>query len=122
MTESMYGVLKSAAGSKNHLQKSQKEDIGSGIIGAGEELIEGVTGIFKKPVKQAQKSGVKGFFKGLGKGVAGAVTAPVTAALRVGTSVTGEVAAGSKMARKDSEGNLIQNAKRIRNPRYISAS
>ena len=38
--------------------------------------MNGVTGIFEKPIEGAVSGGVSGFFEGLGKGLLGVVTKP----------------------------------------------
>lgn len=38
--------------------------------------MEGVGGVFTKPISGAKEEGVEGFFKGVGKGVVGLVTRP----------------------------------------------
>ncbi len=38
--------------------------------------MNGVTGIFEKPIEGAMSGGVTGFFGGLGKGIVGVVTKP----------------------------------------------
>lgn len=38
--------------------------------------MDGVTGVFTKPISGAREEGVEGFFKGMGKGVVGLVTRP----------------------------------------------
>ena len=38
--------------------------------------MEGVGGVFTKPISGAKQEGVEGFFKGVGKGVVGLVTRP----------------------------------------------
>lgn len=39
-------------------------------------VVDGVTGVFTKPISGAKEQGVEGFFKGLGKGAVGLVTRP----------------------------------------------
>lgn len=39
-------------------------------------MVDGVTGVFTKPISGAKEEGVEGFFKGVGKGVAGLLTRP----------------------------------------------
>ena len=41
-------------------------------------VLDGVTGVFTKPVEGAIEDGVEGFFKGVGKGVVGLVTRPAS--------------------------------------------
>lgn len=39
-------------------------------------VVDGVTGVFTKPISGAKEEGVGGFFKGLGKGAVGLVARP----------------------------------------------
>lgn len=39
-------------------------------------MVDGVSGVFTKPISGAREEGVEGFFKGVGKGVVGLVTRP----------------------------------------------
>lgn len=39
-------------------------------------FVDGVTGVFTKPIEGAQEDGVEGFFKGLGWGAVGLVARP----------------------------------------------
>lgn len=39
-------------------------------------VVDGVTGVFTKPISGAKQQGIEGFFKGLGKGAVGLVTRP----------------------------------------------
>lgn len=41
-------------------------------------MVDGVTGVFTKPIDGAREEGVEGFFKGMGKGVVGLVTRPAS--------------------------------------------
>ncbi|KAK2175851.1 hypothetical protein NP493_702g01003 [Ridgeia piscesae] len=41
-------------------------------------VVDGVTGIVRKPVEGAKKEGVEGFFKGVGKGLVGVITRPAS--------------------------------------------
>lgn len=43
--------------------------------------MEGVEGVFEKPISGARKHGVGGFFKGVGQGMVGLVARPLTGAL-----------------------------------------
>uniref|UniRef100_A0A183IKA9 VPS13_C domain-containing protein n=1 Tax=Soboliphyme baturini TaxID=241478 RepID=A0A183IKA9_9BILA len=51
-----------------------------------EGVVEGVTGVFTKPVEGAREEGVIGFMKGLGKGLIGAVARPVSGAVDFASS------------------------------------
>ncbi|KAK8381851.1 hypothetical protein O3P69_015099 [Scylla paramamosain] len=48
---------------------------GKGIVTG---VVDGVTGVFLKPIDGAREEGVEGFFKGMGKGVVGLVTRPAS--------------------------------------------
>ncbi|KAG0723185.1 Vacuolar protein sorting-associated protein 13 [Chionoecetes opilio] len=48
---------------------------GKGIVTG---VMDGVTGVFLKPIDGAREEGVEGFFKGVGKGVVGLVTRPAS--------------------------------------------
>ena len=54
---------------------------GAGVVAGGTEiargLVEGVGGIFTKPIEGAQEGGALGFFKGVGQGIVGAAVKPV---------------------------------------------
>lgn len=39
-------------------------------------VVDGVSGVFTKPISGAKEEGVEGFFKGVGKGMVGLVTRP----------------------------------------------
>lgn len=41
-------------------------------------VVDGVSGVFLKPISGAKKEGVEGFFKGMGKGVVGLVARPTS--------------------------------------------
>ncbi|XP_036365427.1 vacuolar protein sorting-associated protein 13A [Octopus sinensis] len=49
-------------------------------------VVDGVTGIVRKPIEGAQKEGVEGFFKGIGKGLVGAVTRPTSGVIDFASS------------------------------------
>ena len=54
---------------------------GAGVLAGGTEMargiVEGVGGIFTKPIEGAQEEGALGFFKGVGQGILGAAVKPV---------------------------------------------
>lgn len=39
-------------------------------------VVDGVTGVFTKPIEGAREQGVEGFFRGLGRGAVGLVARP----------------------------------------------
>lgn len=43
--------------------------------------MEGVEGVFEKPISGARNDGVRGFFKGVSKGMVGLVARPLSGAL-----------------------------------------
>lgn len=49
-------------------------------------VVDGVTGIVRKPIEGAQKEGVEGFFKGIGKGLVGVVTRPTSGVIDFASS------------------------------------
>lgn len=55
-----------------------QEGLARGAKGLAMGFVEGVTGVFSKPIEGAKKEGVGGFAKGVGKGVVGLVTRPVS--------------------------------------------
>jgi vacuolar protein sorting-associated protein 13A/C len=46
--------------------------------------VNGITGIFTKPIEGASREGVTGFFKGVGKGLLGGIASPFIAVLKLG--------------------------------------
>uniref|UniRef100_A0A8C2YMD7 Vacuolar protein sorting 13 homolog C n=1 Tax=Chinchilla lanigera TaxID=34839 RepID=A0A8C2YMD7_CHILA len=58
----------------------QPKDFGDSLARGGKGfllgVVDGVTGIIKKPVEGAKREGAAGFFKGIGKGLVGAVARP----------------------------------------------
>ncbi|XP_033612139.1 vacuolar protein sorting-associated protein 13C, partial [Fukomys damarensis] len=58
----------------------QPKDFGDSLARGGKGfllgVVDGMTGIIKKPVEGAKKEGAAGFFKGIGKGLVGAVARP----------------------------------------------
>ncbi|XP_049842368.1 LOW QUALITY PROTEIN: intermembrane lipid transfer protein Vps13-like [Schistocerca gregaria] len=55
-------------------------NVQTGLAQSGKGLVmgvvDGVTGVFTKPISGAREEGVEGFFKGVGKGMVGLVTRP----------------------------------------------
>ncbi|EPR79417.1 Vacuolar protein sorting-associated protein MRS6, partial [Spraguea lophii 42_110] len=51
------------------------------------DIVDGLTGLIKKPVDGAKK-GVKGFFKGIGKGIAGVIAKPIVGIVGFSTKIT----------------------------------
>lgn len=74
--------------------------------------MEGVTGVFTKPISGAKEQGVGGFFKGLGKGAIGLVARP-TAGLVDFTSDTFDA------VRRVTTGG--EEVNRIRPPRFFTS-
>lgn len=75
-------------------------------------FLEGVTGVFTKPITGAKEQGVGGFFKGLGKGAIGLVARPAAGIVDF-TSDTFDA-----VKRATSEG---EDAHRIRPPRFFTS-
>lgn len=53
-----------------------QEGLARGGKGLVMGVVDGVTGVFTKPIDGAKSDGVEGFFKGLGKGAVGLVARP----------------------------------------------
>lgn len=73
-------------------------------------VVDGVTGVFTKPVTGAQSDGVGGFFKGLGKGAVGLVVRPATGVI--------DFASGSFEAVKRAT-EMSEDVNRLRSPRFL---
>jgi hypothetical protein len=62
-------------------QKATRSGLMSGLVVGGESVVSGissgVTGLFTKPIEEAQKDGALGFIRGVGMGVFGAAVKPV---------------------------------------------
>ena len=54
------------------------DNVVSNVSSLSAGIAKGFTGMFTKPIAEAQKGGAKGFIKGIGKGLFGAVTKPTT--------------------------------------------
>lgn len=80
------------------------ENIASNAETLGRGVIEGVTGVFTKPVQGAREEGASGFVKGLGKGLIGVVLRPVSGAVdftsNTFTQIKRHVYAGFKLFRR----------------------
>ncbi|KAF7282566.1 hypothetical protein GWI33_002356 [Rhynchophorus ferrugineus] len=87
-----------------------------GIARSGKGLVmgvvDGVTGVFTKPVSGAKEQGVEGFFKGLGKGAVGLVARPAAGLV--------DFASGSLDAVKRCA-EVSEDTLRLRPPRFIPA-
>ena len=85
LSGSMYSVIKEITWGQDKRQRRQRS---GGIVdmvkGVGEELADGVTGVFTKPYAGAKEAGLIGFSKGVGKGVVGLAVTPLTVGLRSG--------------------------------------
>jgi vacuolar protein sorting-associated protein 13A/C len=55
-----------------------KEGLARGGKGLVMGVVDGVTGIVRKPMEGAKQEGVEGFFKGMGKGLVGVFTRPAS--------------------------------------------
>ncbi|XP_059615380.1 intermembrane lipid transfer protein Vps13 isoform X2 [Phlebotomus argentipes] len=75
-------------------------------------VVDGVTGVFSKPISGARSDGVEGFFKGLGKGAVGLVTRPTAGVV--------DFASGSFEAVKRAT-EMSEDVTRLRPPRFLKA-
>ncbi|XP_053604237.1 intermembrane lipid transfer protein Vps13 isoform X1 [Plodia interpunctella] len=73
-------------------------------------VVDGVTGVFTKPIEGAREQGVEGFFKGLGRGAVGLVARPTAGVV--------DFAAGSFDAVKRAA-DLSEEVTKRRAPRYL---
>ncbi|XP_055373962.1 intermembrane lipid transfer protein Vps13 [Condylostylus longicornis] len=73
-------------------------------------VVDGVTGVFTKPISGAKEEGVGGFFKGLGKGAIGLVARPTAGVV--------DFASGSLGAVKRCT-ETLEEVQRVRPPRFI---
>ncbi|XP_055686925.1 intermembrane lipid transfer protein Vps13 isoform X2 [Lutzomyia longipalpis] len=73
-------------------------------------VVDGVTGVFSKPISGARSEGVEGFFKGLGKGAVGLVTRPTAGVV--------DFASGSFEAVKRAT-EMSEDVIRLRPPRFL---
>lgn len=89
-----------------------QEGIARGGKGLVMGVVDGVTGVFTKPVQGAKEQGVEGFFKGLGKGAVGLVTRPTAGVI--------DFASGSLDAVKRAT-ELSDDVNRLRPPRFMRA-
>ena len=98
-------------------QQSSRGGFVKGIMGGGESVVtgiaSGVTGLFTKPIEEAQKDGAFGFIRGVGMGVLGAAVKPVLGV----TDGLASVAHGISNELSDQD-----TRERIRPPRAFSRS
>ncbi|XP_063230011.1 intermembrane lipid transfer protein Vps13 isoform X2 [Bacillus rossius redtenbacheri] len=73
-------------------------------------VVDGVSGVFTKPIAGAKEEGVEGFFKGVGKGVVGLVTRPTAGVI--------DFASGSLEAVKR-VAEVSEEVSRLRPPRFL---
>ncbi|KAF1611674.1 UNVERIFIED_CONTAM: Vacuolar protein sorting-associated protein 13, partial [Eudyptes robustus] len=94
----------------------QPQNFGEGITRAGENLtqgvVDGITGVFTKPIEGARQGGVVGFTKGIGKGLIGAVTRPASGLV--------DFASGSLNAVKTVASNA-EDAQHVRPARVVQS-
>lgn len=64
------------------------EGFESGLSSAFDGVVDGVAGIFSKPIEGARSRGVKGFFKGVGQGIAGAFAKPASGIVQSVSKIT----------------------------------
>lgn len=75
-------------------------------------VVDGVTGVFTKPIDGAKSDGFEGFFKGLGKGAVGLVARPTAGIV--------DFASGSFDAVKRAA-EMSEDVNRLRPPRFLHA-
>lgn len=80
-------------------------------------MVEGVTGLFTKPFRQAREEGVFGFAKGVGAGFIGVLASPFAATLRFGNNVSTGI---KNSAIRMGKGKLPTYG-RFRHPRYFNS-
>ncbi|GBP47895.1 Vacuolar protein sorting-associated protein 13 [Eumeta japonica] len=73
-------------------------------------VVDGITGVFTKPIEGAREEGVKGFFEGLGKGAVGLVARPTAGVV--------DFASGSLDAVKRAA-DMSEDVKKCRAARYL---
>ncbi len=73
-------------------------------------VVDGVTGVFTKPISGARSDGVEGFFKGLGQGAVGLLARPTTGIV--------DFASGSFDAVKRAA-EMSEDVNRLRAPRFL---
>ncbi|CAF4893614.1 unnamed protein product, partial [Rotaria sp. Silwood1] len=95
-------------------RKEYQSQATSDIVASGKNAIKdvvlGVQGVVKKPVKGAKKSGGKGFIKGLGKGFLGLVARPAS-------GVADLTSSSFKLIKRVAAHEEIIH--RVRNPRHV---
>jgi len=64
-----------------HKPKHVGDGIAKGFKSFGTNLVDGLTGVVRQPMKGAEEGGVKGFAEGLGKGLLGLAVKPVVGAV-----------------------------------------
>lgn len=103
------------ASENRHEPQGVLDGLGSGAVGVGRGLFDGVTGVFVKPVEGAMEGGALGLVQGVGKGVLGLVANPL-AGMAGGVS---DIMSGIA----EDVGSIGTVAvKRFRNPRWISTT
>lgn len=96
----------------NYRPSNVQEGIAQSGKGLVMGVVEGVGGVFTKPISGAKEEGVEGFFKGVGKGVVGLVTRPTAGVI--------DFASGSFNAVKRVT-EMGEEVMRLRHPRYFKA-
>jgi len=89
-----------------------QEGFAQGAKGLAMGFVEGVTGVFTKPIEGAKKGGVGGFAKGVGTGVVGLVTRPVSGVVDF---------ASSSLQTLKRVADTSEEVKKLRPPRFIDA-
>ncbi|KAH0788951.1 vacuolar protein sorting-associated protein 13-like isoform X1 [Histomonas meleagridis] len=73
------------------INQSSTDTIIDGFSSLGKNIMNGITGIFMKPIEGAKQNGFTGAIKGVGKGLFGVVAKPVTGFLDASAGVIGGV-------------------------------
>ena len=58
-----------------------RDGISQGVRQLGKGVLDGVTGVVRKPIRGARKDGLKGFVQGVGRGILGLPTKPIVGVL-----------------------------------------
>lgn len=99
---------------RREAMQQRAPNVQTGLAQSGKGLVmgvvDGVTGVFTKPISGAREEGVEGFFKGVGKGMVGLVTRPTAGVI--------DFASGSLDAVKRAT-EVGDEVLRLRPPRYF---
>ncbi|CDW52391.1 Vacuolar protein sorting associated protein 13A [Trichuris trichiura] len=116
---------------RQEMMNKRPADLTSGIArggtGAIMGVVDGVTGVFVKPIEGAREEGAIGFAKGLGKGLIGMVTRPVSGVVDFASSSLEAVKKYTNVCPSHDllinfrfrAADVSEEVKRIRLPRYV---